>query len=854
MSNKGSVRGHCGPRRGRIQPKRYLTQQSLIHNTGRDYKRSSNNQALSETNAFVLESPRTPSVDSGRRRRGFQPDEVNKNKERLGPRDTPATQGGEDEDDLTAIHIHPPTSATTKKLELSIVPRTVKALAHHQQTQIEDKSFTHQPSVHTRGTAMESSRLGHDPVHPGVVSQPIEGETSSIQVVVQPKPSCWSVVSLPRTPPTEWNSTSANIDNLATVKLPIYRFPKLERKVEHEAASISFNQQLAKLEPHATVSTVKGQKPCKVNGLPHFQAPEKDEAQTALHVAFRKDGPAVDLLHHQRPQPQHNRPVDSEEASQVKLEQGKVFAKTAQVSSGFQREIDLSNTSSLTRGTSQAKNLVVEQNRIASSTMISQAELDRQSTPPPGKQGGLPPPHLRLPSARPGSDQTTKRLPPHLRTTATPSKIASTKLTSHEKSFVPGKHTISTTQDQKLPPHSRCSSTIEARATKYLLPITAKSPKSLERNNSYRPTIDIDEEIAATQPVLDIDEEIVAGLRAQTPEGVSEAQLTDSHDQETKERMLYKPPHTRAPGSRSKASTAKPKSRSTDKHMKSHADLQEDCNHSTNTRSNGLMVGPSTGAIQDFTCKQTNVDLASPSREGPVPGGTRSSVKKDKSHGSEFQMVDYSLDLVGWDGKMNPPPVGDEWDHRRPFNLQAQERLSVIEAWRTEHAADPEKNRVMVNTASADFQTGEGLAGGDVNVLSPIDKMEHETLIPNDEFTQARRHLSAAEAMKNYTAKIAAKPKTIPSDLEGMTKEEKRSLRRALIEEERTRAFPPSPHAPAINIYLRPAEFKDMGQLMNIYNYYVHEKTSFVLDIDPVDELYWYACSLSNLPPLTAVF
>ena len=74
--------------------------------------------------------------------------------------------------------------------------------------------------------------------------------------------------------------------------------------------------------------------------------------------------------------------------------------------------------------------------------------------------------------------------------------------------------------------------------------------------------------------------------------------------------------------------------------------------------------------------------------------------------------------------------------------------------------------------------------------------------------------------------------------MESMTKQEKLVLRRALIEEERTRVDLPNPHVPAAKIYLYPAAFKDMDQVKGIYNHYVRE-ASIVYDLESVDELYW---------------
>ena len=762
---------------------------------------------------------------------------MSKNKEKVGPGYPPSSQGGDNTENLTAIVDHSKASPTTNKLAPTMTARSTEVLAPHRRIQLKDKNSNHQSSIHIQLATMDdASRPELDPVHLGGVFNPIESETSSIQIITERQPSCWSIASPPEAPLTEWNSVAANIDRPATTTLPVYRIPRPEHKTERETASSSFNRQQAKLKPQATGSMSKAQKPHEMNGSPRVAAPEKDEVQIAARAASWKDGHAADSLH-QLQHLQHDERLDAEQVSKVKEIEEEVLANTMQVSSEVQVKSDELKSYSPTEDTSQAKLLDVKEILAASSAISSQAKIGQLITSA-GRQSGTAPPHLRVQSARPGPDNKNKHLPPHLRGSASPSTPTAAKATAHDEDIDTGKHTISAMQDSKVPPHLQGQSAVKTRVIEGPLLVTTPSPTSQKKDNSYRPMIDVDEEIAATQPVLDIDEEIVAGLRAETSGAFPVAQPIggNSNAQETNEQVIYVPPHSRVFSSRVKASVAESEFKVTNKDANLQVDLHADPDHSTNTRSNEFAVGPHAGALQDVTSKRKNANLASPSG---VQNGAGSSVKRGKKPAREFGLVDYTSELVDWDGKMNPPPVGDEWDRRRPFNPQGHERLSVIEAWREEHAADPEeKNRVIVNTANPDFQTGEGLAGGHANVLSPIDKMDHETRTSTDDFTQARRHQNAAEAMKDYEAKIAAKPKTVPSGIEGMTREEKRALRRALIDEERTRVIPPNPHAPAANIYLRPAEFKDMGQVMNIYNHYVRE-TSFVHHLDPVDELYW---------------
>ncbi len=777
---------------------------------------------------------------------------MNKSKANLESEETSNTRGSNDVKNVTAMNNPSKVSATTNKLTTTMTPKATEFLAPHRRTQANDESSKHQSLIHSQAATIHESSRELNPVNSDSVSKPVESDTSSVQIITERKPSCWSIASPPEAPPTQWNSAAANIDRPATAKLPIYRFPKPVHNAERKT-TVSFNRQQAKVNRQATGSTSEAQEPQEMNrppgppGSPRWATSGKDEVPAAANLVSREDGDAADSLHHQFQQLQHDERLDAKQASQVKAIQEEVLARTTQASSGAQLESDELKVSSHTQDTSQAKLLDVKGSNIAPSAVSSQVKTDKVCTSP-GKQSRAAAPHLRVQSARSGSNNDKKTLPPHLRKTAGPTTPAEKAITHGEDV-----NTISAMLAYKIPPHLQGLSAAKSPVTVDRLEVPTPSPSSRKNDDSYRPTIDMDEEIAATQPVLDIDEEIIAGLRTETSDAFAVAQPIDSNVHETNEQVVFVPPQARASSSRVKASAVESKSRVNDKDAKSQADQHGDRNHSTNRRSNGYTAAPPAGVLQNVSSKRKNANLPSPSKNGAVPDGAESSVKKGKKPAREFESVDYTSELVDWDGKMHPPPVGDEWDRRRPFNPQSRERLSVIEAWREEHAADPEeKNRVIVDTANADFQTGDGLAGGDVNVLSPINKIDHETHTCNDEFTQARRDQNAAEAMKQYEAKLAAKPKVVPSGIEsiieGMTREEKRAYRRTLIEQDRTRVIPPNPHAPAANIYLRSAEFKDMRQVMNIYNHYVCQ-TSFVLHLDPVDELYWYVYFLSEPPP-----
>lgn len=766
---------------------------------------------------------------------------MNKNRETIVSVNPSPTHADDNMENLTAPDNPLKGPAMTNKLASTMSPRSAESLAPHRRNPAKDQDSNRQTFDHTQVVSRDAPRLELDQVHFSEVSKPIESETSSVQIITARKPSCWSIASQPKTPPTEWDSSTANIDRPHTTTLPVYHFPRPKHTKEREDISKSFNRQKAHLNSQTISSTAKMPKPHKMNESPRLAVPGQDEVQATARVASGEDGRAINSLY-QLHQLRNDAQLDIEQASKEEANKEELLAQDMQASSGVQTE------GKHTQDAPQARRLNVKETNIDPSADSSQAKVNEVSTPL-GRQSGPAPPHLRVQPGFHGPDNKDKPLPPHLRSSASLFTTTPTKATAHDEDVEPGKQKVSKIQDTKVPPHRQGLSAAKSQATQGPRSGSIPLPISQVRDDSNRRTIDIDEEIAATQPILDIDEEIVAGLNAETSGAISVVQHTDTYPRETNEQVLYVPPKARATSSRVKAAAAESKSKFTDKIAEPQADQYAEGNHSTNTRSNGFASEHHPGALEDVSGKRKNANLASAWKKGVVPNVAESSVKKGKKPAREFDSVEYTSGLVNWDGKMNNPPVGDEWDRRQPFNPQSNERLSVIEAWREEHAADPEEtNRMVVNTASADFQTGEGLAGGDVNVLSPINKMDHETHTPNDDFTQARRHRNAAEAMEDYKAKIATKPKTVSSGIESMTKEERRSLRRALIEIERTTVIPPNPHAPAANVYLRPAEMGDMNQIMDIYNHDIR-KTTFVHHLDAVDESYWYVYPPSESAP-----
>lgn len=213
----------------------------------------------------------------------------------------------------------------------------------------------------------------------------------------------------------------------------------------------------------------------------------------------------------------------------------------------------------------------------------------------------------------------------------------------------------------------------------------------------------------------------------------------------------------------------------------------------------------------------------------------RSSAKKGKK--SEWEANDYEPGLADWDGSWQPAPVGDEWTIRDPFDVTHKERSSVIQAWKSE-VAESASIPVEVDTEDPEFRTGAGVLNGDVDLQRAI---EASITVPNyDEYTLAKRNQTAQDAIEEREA-LALRLGTVKESKSKnvMSKEERREYRRQLIEDQRNYVPPPNPHAPDANIYMRPAEVKDLRQITEIYNYY-SRTSAFTPFTDELQQSYWH--------------
>lgn len=192
------------------------------------------------------------------------------------------------------------------------------------------------------------------------------------------------------------------------------------------------------------------------------------------------------------------------------------------------------------------------------------------------------------------------------------------------------------------------------------------------------------------------------------------------------------------------------------------------------------------------------------------------------------ETLEFEHPLAGWDGNWGPAPV--EWGGRPSFDHSDTWHVKSMHDWLQERTREALHNPLVMNTTDPGFKTGAALAAGDIVLASPIDNKFHETHLPDDEFTKVKFIETAADAVKKHESKIKVEIQE--------TKAERRAFRQAMRDAQASYALLPNPHAPEANIFIRPAEAKDLKQISEIYNHYI-EHSVVVAELEKLTEHQW---------------
>jgi len=232
-------------------------------------------------------------------------------------------------------------------------------------------------------------------------------------------------------------------------------------------------------------------------------------------------------------------------------------------------------------------------------------------------------------------------------------------------------------------------------------------------------------------------------------------------------------------------------------------------------------------------------DIAAPSI---VPAAQRAAQEKAWRYFNKLESFDSAQpgnspkeelvhELVGWDGNWVTPHI--DWDLRQQFNHNNKRHIRYLESWISDRVAEALNAPFKVDTTDLDWKSGALPAFGTRKQYQiypldcimrrvpleygPVDWSLTPTEKPNDPYSHTEERTnqcsrtSARKFHKEHIAKLKARE---------LAKYERRL---EIQEFERRKAQSRAEVAPKANIYLRPVQPSDGGQLAQIYNYYVKE-------------------------------
>ncbi|KAI4261489.1 MAG: hypothetical protein L6R42_003309 [Xanthoria sp. 1 TBL-2021] len=182
--------------------------------------------------------------------------------------------------------------------------------------------------------------------------------------------------------------------------------------------------------------------------------------------------------------------------------------------------------------------------------------------------------------------------------------------------------------------------------------------------------------------------------------------------------------------------------------------------------------------------------------------------------------------LVGWDGNWQEAPV--EWDRRDLYDYTAKEHQNNVKNFIDDRYEQYMAGRCPPIEVTTDplFKSGRALAAGFPYFAKPINEEEHHHLPPEDPYSQGKLTKTAAMSIENYL-RVHEKRLKEQENRDHAAAERKKAAKAQRAEQQAREqalaeaAAAPNPYEPKLNIFIRPAEPKDLPQICEIHNYYV---------------------------------
>ncbi|KAI9831046.1 MAG: hypothetical protein M1819_005284 [Sarea resinae] len=220
---------------------------------------------------------------------------------------------------------------------------------------------------------------------------------------------------------------------------------------------------------------------------------------------------------------------------------------------------------------------------------------------------------------------------------------------------------------------------------------------------------------------------------------------------------------------------------------------------------------------RDLKAKPEKFENESDAYASDIPSVAEADIGSDKAREKSISPEDdnhFQHQLAGWDGDWAPAPV--EWDGRPAFaDTKFHER---VDSWMAPLIQLPKS---PVNVLDPKFKEGIAHTGGSGELIAPPDAPPETSIDPEDAFSGLHIMQTANTAALEYSNLVLRHERD--------RKMERKAMRATLARRDANYVPAPNPHAPKVNIYIRPGVLSDIPQLTALYRHFA-ERSVYVAE------------------------
>ena len=155
--------------------------------------------------------------------------------------------------------------------------------------------------------------------------------------------------------------------------------------------------------------------------------------------------------------------------------------------------------------------------------------------------------------------------------------------------------------------------------------------------------------------------------------------------------------------------------------------------------------------------------------KAPTAKKSKGTSNKDDSCPFPWITGEEHTSLMGWDKKIKPAPIGEEWTTRDAHDPTDAKHKAVIETWASDQLECQPGKSLAIDVNSPDFLTGQGIIDDDIGMQQGIEASLHDAVPDRTTIHEPKRQLNTEDIIKDHIHRYG-----LPSSKEPPKKQEKR--------------------------------------------------------------------------------